>query len=80
MTVMAEKLTDKYSTHRTDTSSGAMMALQNVGDLLSNKLSREQFDGVTNHIVSVGANDNIPAARKAFNQGYLEMLETLMEI
>jgi hypothetical protein len=80
MTVMAETLIHKYSANRSDSSSGAMMALQNVGDLLSNKLSREQFDGVTNHIVTAATIDNLPTARKAFNEGYLSLLETLIEI
>ena len=80
MTVKAEELVQKYSPHRNDSANGALMALQNVGDMLSNKLSREQFDGVTDHIVTALEIDGLPAARKAFNEGYLEMLETLMEI
>jgi hypothetical protein len=78
MTVMAEELTRKLFDN--NQSAGSMTALRNVGDLLNNRMTVEEFNGITNHIVSAQANGDIPSARKDFNKGYLEMLGTLMEI
>jgi hypothetical protein len=78
MTVMAENLTRKYNENKY--SSGAMTALQNVGDLFNNRMTREEFDSVTNRLLFAGTNDKIPAARRAFNEGYLNMLDALVEL
>lgn len=76
MTVMAEELTAKFATDR---SNGALMALENVGELLRRKMTPEEFNGITNHIVASEAND-ISAARRDFNRSYLDTLGNLMEL
>lgn len=76
MTVTAEELTSKFAT---DSSSGSLMALENVGELLRRKMTPEEFNGITNHIIASDAND-ISAARREFNRSYLETLGNLMEI
>lgn len=76
MTVTAEELTAKFTSNH---SNGALMALENVGELLRHKMTPHEFNGITNHIIASEAND-ISAARRDFNRRYLETLGNLMEI
>lgn len=80
MTVTAENLVRKYKydSYENKKVEGRKMALRYVGNLLESQMTNEEFDQVVRHVTSAG--DDIPATRKAFNEGYLEMLETLMEI
>lgn len=80
MTVTAEALTRKFNSNKDKKVEGGCMALRHVGDLLGSQMTHESFDYTVRHISSAGDGDNIPAARKAFNEGYLETLEALMEI
>lgn len=78
MTVTAQTVTDKYNSHTGHKVEGRWMALRFVGSLLTNDMTKEEFDSTVRHISSAG--DNISAARKAFNEGFLETLEALVEI
>jgi hypothetical protein len=78
MTVTAETLNSKYNYYSGSRVEGQWMALRFVGKLLSSKMTDEEFDSTVRHISSAG--DNISADRKAFNEGFLETLEALMEI
>lgn len=76
MAVTAEELTRKFTDSASD---GTLMALENVGELLRRKMTPEEFNGITNHIIASETND-ISAARRDFNRKYLEALGNLMEI
>ena len=80
MTVTADNLACKYkyNSYEDKQVEGRWMALRHVGELLDSQITNEEFDYTVRYISSAG--DNIPAARKAFNEGYLGMLETLMEV
>lgn len=78
MTVTAQTVTDKYNSHTGHKVEGRWMALRFVGSLLTNDMTEEEFNHTIHHISSAG--DNISADRKAFNEGFLETLDALMEI
>lgn len=78
MAITADAVTNKYNWHTGRKAEGQWTALRFVGELLNHKMTDEQFNRSVIHISSAG--DNIPADRKAFNEGFLETLEALMEI
>lgn len=78
MTVTAQTLHSKYNFHTGKRVEGRWMALRFVGLMFHNEMTDEEFNRTVNHISSAG--DGISADRKAFNEGFLETLEALMEI